>query len=80
MCEYCKICYDKKINSTEVLYFEQEGLSPRAVAIFNIKSKGAVLSLLKEKSYYDWLDLQINYCPMCGKKLRKRKLWKKIKF
>lgn len=34
-------------------------------AILSIKGKS-------KKNYLDWLDLKINYCPICGKQLRKK--------
>lgn len=34
-------------------------------AILSIKGKN-------EKNYLDWLDLKINYCPICGKQLREK--------
>ena len=36
-----------------------------------LNDTGPILSIQgKKKDMYDWLDLQINYCPMCGQKLR----------
>ena len=40
MCKYCKICYDKKTNSAEALYFEKEGIPVENMfaTIFYIKN------------------------------------------
>lgn len=48
--------------------------------IINLKSdckhsdKGPVLSIKgrNKRNDWDWLDLNINYCPICGKQLRKQ--------
>lgn len=80
MCEYCKQGAD---YTGRAMYFVK-GKEKILCSIMNFdgniykhkRKNDYVLSLKKDEGTclsYDWYDLRINYCPICGKQLRTKK-------
>lgn len=58
---------DAKISKKE----KQLGIICHVRSNCKLNDTGPILSIRgNRKDEDDWLDLKINYCPMCGRKLR----------
>lgn len=88
MCKYCEdieAIWLKKRNifvGTIGEYDEDKG--KRLAAIFDVEGDNffkmkPYLSVAVNEEKNDWFDVRINYCPFCGRKLKRKSLTNVIK-